>query len=55
MEKKKNCGEEVVKCNVVKQTIPSSDKKGEKGLKWEKPALEDVSGKVMAQPYIRFT
>lgn len=23
--------------------------------KWEKPVLEDVSGKVMAQPYIRFT
>lgn len=23
--------------------------------KWEKPILEDVSGKVMAQPYIRFT
>ncbi len=22
---------------------------------WEKPMLEDVSGKVMAQPYIRFT
>lgn len=23
--------------------------------KWQKPVLEDVSGKVMAQPYIRFT
>ena len=23
--------------------------------KWQKPRLEDVSGKVMAQPYIRFT
>ncbi len=22
---------------------------------WKKPKLEDVSGKVMAQPYIRFT
>ena len=22
---------------------------------WKKPVLEDVSGKVMAQPYIRFT
>ncbi len=22
---------------------------------WQKPVLEDVSGKVMAQPYIRFT
>lgn len=26
-----------------------------KDLKWEKPVLEDVSGQVMAQPYIRFT
>lgn len=26
------------------------------GIKeWKKPTLEDVSGKVMAQPYIRFT
>ncbi len=24
-------------------------------VKWEKPVLEDVSGKIMAQPYIRFT
>jgi hypothetical protein len=23
--------------------------------KWEKPTLDDVSGRVMAQPYIRFT
>lgn len=23
--------------------------------KWEKPTLEDVSQKIMAQPYIRFT
>ncbi len=22
---------------------------------WKKPTLEDVSGRVMAQPYIRFT
>ncbi len=22
---------------------------------WKKPAIEDVSGRVMAQPYIRFT
>lgn len=22
---------------------------------WSKPTLEDVSGKIMAQPYIRFT
>ena len=24
-------------------------------MQWKKPKLEDVSGKVMAQPYIRFT
>lgn len=30
--------------------------KGDKAKKkWQKPKLEDVSGKVMAQPYIRFT
>jgi len=22
---------------------------------WEKPTLDDVTGKIMAQPYIRFT
>ena len=30
-------------------------KKAEPKKKWKKPKLEDVSGKVMAQPYIRFT
>jgi len=30
------------------------DKK-EKKKQWQKPTLEDVSGKIMAQPYIRFT
>ena len=29
--------------------------KGKKGQKWVKPELTDVSGRVMAQPYIRFT
>ncbi len=29
--------------------------KGQEKRKWQKPKLEDVSGKVMAQPYIRFT
>lgn len=29
--------------------------KKKKNGKWEKPKLEDVSGKIMAQPYIRFT
>ncbi len=30
-------------------------KEGKVKKKWQKPKLEDVSGKVMAQPYIRFT
>ncbi len=30
-------------------------KKTKAKKKWQKPKLEDVSGKVMAQPYIRFT
>lgn len=30
-------------------------KDAEKKKKWEGPKLEDVSGKIMAQPYIRFT
>ncbi len=30
-------------------------KERDKKSKWQKPKLEDVSGKVMAQPYIRFT
>ena len=30
-------------------------KKTKEKKKWHKPKLEDVSGKVMAQPYIRFT
>ena len=33
----------------------AASKKGETKKKWQKPKLEDVSGKVMAQPYIRFT
>ena len=32
----------------------AAGKKSDK-VNWEKPILEDVSGKVMAQPYIRFT
>ncbi len=36
--------------SAVSQTKESKAKK-----KWQKPKLEDVSGKVMAQPYIRFT
>lgn len=29
--------------------------KKEEKKDWQKPTLEDVSGKIMAQPYIRFT
>ncbi len=36
------------------KSFSATVKKAEK-KKWEKPMLEDVSGKVMAQPYIRFT
>lgn len=35
------------------ESSPSQEPKTKK--KWQKPRLEDVSGKVMAQPYIRFT
>jgi len=41
-----------VEADVV--SFPGTEKKAEK-KNWEKPKLEDVSGKVMAQPYIRFT
>ena len=40
-------------------TVLHSEKKNEnvttENKKWEKPTLEDVSAKIMAQPYIRFT
>jgi hypothetical protein len=38
--------------NKVKSVLVKEDKAKKK---WQKPKLEDVSGKVMAQPYIRFT
>lgn len=37
------------------QTAVSHTKESKSKKKWQKPKLEDVSGKVMAQPYIRFT
>ncbi len=49
MEKEKNNQE-----TVEAKSSPESRKKN-KDRKWQKPVLEDVSGKVMAQPYIRFT
>ena len=39
----------------IEQKQSNVSKKGETKKKWQKPKLEDVSGKVMAQPYIRFT
>lgn len=33
----------------------AAEKENKAKRKWQKPKLEDVSGKVMAQPYIRFT
>ena len=37
------------------QTGCTKAAKAQTKKKWRKPKLEDVSGKVMAQPYIRFT
>ena len=37
------------------QSAVSQVKDSKAKKKWQKPKLEDVSGKVMAQPYIRFT
>jgi len=34
---------------------PHCEEKKKDKKRWETPKLEDVSGKVMAQPYIRFT
>ncbi len=43
----------------MKRKIKSEGKrcrsKKEEKKEWQKPTLEDVSGKIMAQPYIRFT
>ena len=41
--------------NNPEQPAVSHVKEGKVKKKWQKPKLEDVSGKVMAQPYIRFT
>jgi hypothetical protein len=37
------------------QSAVRREKESQAKKKWQKPKLEDVSGKVMAQPYIRFT
>ena len=41
--------------NVTVQTVSAKTKVANAKKKWQKPKLEDVSAKVMAQPYIRFT
>lgn len=38
----------------IKLEEKRTDKKKQK-KQWQKPTLEDVSEKIMAQPYIRFT
>ena len=44
--------EDLSKCGCGLKVTAGKDKKGQK---WVKPELTDVSGRVMAQPYIRFT
>jgi len=39
----------------IKLEEKMSQNKKEEKKNWQKPTLEDVSGKIMAQPYIRFT
>lgn len=44
--------EDLSKCVCGTKATTQKDKKNQK---WVKPELTDVSGRVMAQPYIRFT
>jgi hypothetical protein len=39
----------------VLKNISKENKKRQNNGKWQRPTLEDVSEKIMAQPYIRFT
>ncbi len=48
MEKQKGANEVLIRESAKK--IVNNGKK-----QWNKPSLEDVSERVMAQPYIRFT
>lgn len=50
MDKKKKDGTSKCGCELKVTT-----KKDKNDRKWVKPELTDVSGQVMAQPYIRFT
>jgi hypothetical protein len=54
MEKNKILPQREVKKYSIDKCCPKK-RANENKRKWEKPSLEDVSGKVMAQPYIRFT
>ncbi|MFN7170969.1 MAG: hypothetical protein ACK4NT_07025 [Candidatus Omnitrophota bacterium] len=38
-----------------KAVVQRNCKNNKKKQRWQKPTLEDVSEKIMAQPYIRFT
>lgn len=53
MEKKQAGCQEVKE--VIAKTQETTKEKSKKDRVWEKPVLEDVSERVMAQPYIRFT
>ena len=48
MEKQKGASEVLTRESAIK--VANNGKK-----QWNKPSLEDVSERVMAQPYIRFT
>jgi hypothetical protein len=37
------------------QRKDASEPKAERKLEWESPVMEEVTERVMAQPYIRFT
>lgn len=41
------------KNSITEEIRKKAKKKNER--EWKKPTIEDVSGQVMAQPYIRFT
>jgi hypothetical protein len=40
---------------IKKAVLKGMEQVRDKSKQWKKPTLEDVSGRVMAQPYIRFT
>lgn len=49
MEKGERAQTAVLTADPAKKASPNGKKQ------WQKPRLEDVSSRVMAQPYIRFT